>query len=87
MADEQVTTTTTSAPTFFSGWRPLVGWISVVSLTIQFILIPIVETIYAMVGHPIDIHGIEMTPLVTLVTTTLGIGGLRTVEKIKKVAS
>ena len=74
-------------PTFFTGWRPLLGWISVFGLSIQFILIPIVGTIASLSGHEAPLPTLDIASLVTLTTSVLGLGGLRTIEKINGVAS
>lgn len=76
-----------TSPTFFSGWRPLIGWVSVTGLFLQFVAIPLIEIISPVVGHPITPPHMDLSALVTLITGTLGLGGFRTIEKIKNVAT
>ena len=65
---------------FVSGWRPAIGWIGAIGL------------FYAYVGRPIAIGcGVTGLPMLDnnlyeLVLAMLGLGGLRTYEKIKGVA-
>lgn len=86
MDNPDVTITDTS-PTFFSGWRPLIGWISVLALATQFLGIPIIEVIGTLAGKTWVIPHMDMGSLVTLVTGVLGLGGMRTVEKLNDAQS
>lgn len=76
MADES-----TIESTFFSGWRPAIGWISVVSLSLQFIVNPVLKMFLAVLKSPVVIPDLDTGPLMGLVVTILGMGGLRTIEK------
>jgi hypothetical protein len=70
---------------FVAGWRPFIGWICGTAL------------FYHFIGHPllvwaVSIFKLSITPpvintesLLSLVFALLGMGGLRTVEKIKSV--
>ena len=64
---------------FQSSWRPLVGWICAVSLGINFMVAPICA------GFGINIPQADMTVMMPLLLGMLGIGGLRSLDKIKKV--
>lgn len=79
-------TEATSASLFVSGWRPAVGWVCVFGLTYTFICQPLLawgSNIYAIPVPP----DLDMGTLLTLLGGMLGLGGLRTVEKINKVAN
>lgn len=39
---------------FVAGWRPFVGWVCGSAFAWTFVLQPIVVTVFAAVGHPID---------------------------------
>lgn len=74
---------------FVAGWRPAVGWISVFALAYMFIIMPFMSFI-ARVGLHYEgtfpvINGTEH--LMFLLVGMLGIGGMRTLEKIKGVSS
>ena len=64
---------------FQSSWRPLVGWICAVSLGINFMVAPICA------GFGINIPQADMSVMMPLLLGMLGIGGLRSQDKIKKV--
>lgn len=69
-----------------SGWRPAVGWVCAGALFSHFILRPWVQWFAIIMGHPIpELPGIDDN-LWQLLGGMLGLGGLRTVEKIKGVA-
>ena len=64
---------------FQSSWRPLVGWICALSLGINFMVAPICA------GFGINIPQADMSVMMPLLLGMLGIGGLRSLDKIKKV--
>ena len=64
---------------FQSSWRPLVGWICALSLGINFMVSPICA------GFGINIPQADMSVMMPLLLGMLGIGGLRSLDKIKKV--
>lgn len=75
-----------STSVFVSGWRPAVGWTSALGYAYEFLVRPIVNGILAINGAPPALPGIEMDALSTLLFGLLGLGTLRTVEKVKNVA-
>ena len=82
MFTEKVTDT---SPTFFSFWRPAIGWLSMLGLGYQFLFVPVVGAITTFQGKPIILPNLDTEPLVTLIIGVLGLGGLRTWEKLKQV--
>lgn len=66
---------------FVAGWRPYIGWICGTGLGYQFLIYPI------LVAFVPKIVQLDMGTLLTLLTGMLGIGGLRTFEKLNNVAS
>ena len=64
---------------FQSSWRPLIGWISGLSLGINYMVSPICA------GFGIIIPQADMTVMMPLLLGMLGIGGMRSFEKFKKV--
>lgn len=72
-----------SPSAFTSGWRPAIGWVCGVALACQYIVRPVLQWVTALTGHPMpDLPGLDDT-LWQLLLGMLGLGGLRTVEKIK----
>lgn len=67
-----------SARFFNSGWRPALGWTGVAGLAAHYLLFPMVSIFAPSVSSPLDVGG-----LLSLVMALLGLGGLRTVERIK----
>lgn len=73
---------------FKSGWRPFVGWVFGVALLWQYLVKPGVETFYIFyTGHavPVPLPSLDNV-LWELGFGLLGLGALRTTEKIKGVA-
>ena len=75
-----------SPSAFTSGWRPGVGWVCVAALACQYIARPLVQWVGIVSGHPLpDLPGIDDN-LWQLMLGLLGLGGLRTYEKVQGVA-
>jgi len=74
------------ASVFVSGWRPAVGWVCAAGFGYEFLLRPLVNGVAISLGIPPVFPGIEVDALSSLLTGLLGLGGLRTIEKIKGVA-
>jgi hypothetical protein len=73
--------------TFVSGWRPFVGWICGLGLGVQFLVAPLFTWISSLVGHPTPFPSLDMGTMLTLLGGMLGLGGLRTYEKLNNVAA
>ncbi|HOW47363.1 MAG TPA: 3TM-type holin [Rubrivivax sp.] len=72
-----------SPSAFTSGWRPGIGWVCALALACQYIARPVLQWIGIVTGHPLPpLPGID-EQLWELMLGMLGLGGLRTVEKIK----
>ena len=75
-----------SPSVFVGGWRPGVGWVCVAALACQYIARPLVQWVGIVSGHPLpDLPGIY-AQLWELMLGMLGLGGLRSYEKVKGVA-
>lgn len=68
---------------FVAGWRPFIGWTCGLALAYHFILQPILTLILAISGITIDLPVFDMSSLMTVLMGMLGLGGLRTYEKVK----
>lgn len=72
---------------FVSGWRPFVGWTCGVALAWHFVAAPFIIFALTYLGKPVpDLPVFEMDTLLTVLMGMLGLGGLRTFEKMKGVA-
>jgi hypothetical protein len=75
-----------SASLFVSGWRPFIGWTCGAAMAYKFILAPLLMFGAAYAGHPVNLPVLDFGEMSTVLLGMLGLGGLRTVEKIKGVA-
>ena len=75
-----------SASIFVAGWRPAAGWISVIGLAYTFIIQPLLAWLSTIVSIPVP-PAIDVDTLLVLLGSLLGVGTLRTVDKIKGVAT
>lgn len=71
---------------FVSGWRPFIGWTCGAAFAFKFIGGPLLVVVSAYAGHPVVLPEFDFTEMSTILLGMLGLGGLRTVEKVKKVA-
>ena len=75
-----------SPSAFTSGWRPAIGWVCGCALACQYIVRPLLTWATTLTGHPMPmLPGLDDT-LWQLMLGMLGLGGLRTVEKVKGAA-
>ena len=71
---------------FVAGWRPFVGWVCGVALAYHFILAPLLQFGFALAGLDQELPEFEFSQLSTVLMGMLGLGGLRTFEKMKGVS-
>jgi hypothetical protein len=76
-----------SASLFVSGWRPAMGWVCVLSFAYVFALGPVITQITSYFGNPVSLPPIDINNMIYVLGGMLGLGGLRTYEKINKVAA
>ena len=68
---------------FVAGWRPFVGWVCGVSFAWHFVLSPIVIFGAEFYGKSVPVPVFDMNSLMTVLMGMLGLGGMRTYEKMK----
>ena len=69
---------------FVAGWRPFVGWTCGVALAWHFVLAPFIIFGSAYAGVPLpELPQFDMSSLLTVLMGMLGLGGLRSFEKVK----
>ena len=76
-----------STSVFVSGWRPFVGWVCGLGLGYVAIVEPMARFIATMVGYTGNFPVIDTTITMQVLMGMLGMGGLRTLGKIKGVAT
>ncbi len=70
---------------YLAGWRPAVGWACALAFASKFVGGPLLYVISQYFNHPIILPEMDMSEMLPLLFGMLGLGTLRTVEKIKKV--
>jgi hypothetical protein len=77
----------TSGSVFVAGWRPFIGWVCGAALAYQYILRPALTGLFDALGivHAPALIGLDEN-LWQLMLAMLGMGGLRTFEKIRGAA-
>ena len=67
---------------FVAGWRPFIGWVCGLGFLWSFLGHPIFEWIVALRGADVPAPAIMTDNMMELVLALLGLGGLRTAEKM-----
>lgn len=78
--------TSPSGGAFTSGWRPFIGWVCGVACAWNWIGLPVAKFAAAYLGHPMAFSAADLSDMWPLLMGMLGLGGLRTFEKVKGVA-
>lgn len=73
--------------TFVAGWRPFIGWICGTGVGCNYVGTWFVNTISHLFGHPLNVPPMDLSEMMPLLIGMLGLGGMRTVEKINGVNS
>lgn len=76
----------TNPSLFVSGWRPFIGWICGVGLAYQFLIHPLAVFALRLAGQNAQLPPLDGGTLTTLLFGMLGLGGMRTFEKLNGVA-
>lgn len=67
---------------FVSGWRPFVGWVCGSACAWNWIGLPIAKVGLLLAGVTLDVSPADLTEMLPVLFGMLGIGGLRTLEKL-----
>lgn len=79
-----------SSSIFVSGWRPFIGWICGAAMAYKFIIQPFLVFIIVACGINFDVDmlpKLDWTEMSTVLFGMLGLGGMRTYEKVQGVTS
>ncbi|MBV1888705.1 MAG: holin family protein [Proteobacteria bacterium] len=71
---------------FVAGWRPFIGWVCGAGVAWQFVFMPLLAFFLPVYGISEELPAIPTESLFELILAMLGMGGLRTFEKIKGTA-
>lgn len=85
---QQATNTAEAGSTsvFVAGWRPFIGWVCGMGCAWNWIGLPIAKLICALLDHVIVLQMADLSEMMPLLLGMLGIGGMRTFEKVRRVA-
>ena len=76
---------------FVSGWRPAVGWTCAAAFAYSYVLLPFAQFLVFTFGTSEMVSQLKLAPklelseMLPVLFGMLGLGGLRTVEKVKNV--
>lgn len=83
----EVNKTEAASPSVFvAGWRPFIGWVCGAACAWNWIGLPVAKAGLALAGVALDIAPASLTEMMPVLLGLLGLGALRTTEKIKGVA-
>mgnify|MGYP001572792387 CR=1 FL=1 len=77
----------TNPSVFVSGWRPAIGWVCGAACAWNWLGLPIARMAADYAGHPLPIAQADLTDMLPVLMGMLGLGGLRSLEKINGVAA
>jgi hypothetical protein len=67
-------------------WRPALGWLCVACCALNWLAVPAIRIGAVLLGHPSAAHtglaGADLDQMLPVLGTLLGIGGMRTAEKL-----
>jgi hypothetical protein len=72
---------------FVSGWRPFIGWVCGAACAWNWIGLPIALFVAAYLGKTLSLRPADISEMMPILLGMLGLGGLRTVERINGVAA
>lgn len=75
-----------SPSAFTSGWRPFIGWVCGTACAWNWIGLPVAKFMCMYFGHPVQLSPADLAEMWPLLMGMLGLGGLRTYEKVQGVA-
>lgn len=75
-----------SSSPFTSGWRPFIGWTCGVACGWNWIGLPVALFVCSYFGRTLALSPANLGEMMPLLLGMLGLGGLRTIEKVKGVA-
>ncbi|MDY0072480.1 MAG: 3TM-type holin [Thauera sp.] len=84
LAQADINKAEASTDLFRGGWRPACGWVCAAGLAYTFLLRPVLPWLASLAGADVQaMPEIDTDTMMVLLTGMLGLGGLRTVERIR----
>lgn len=72
---------------FVSGWRPFIGWVCGVACAWNWIGLSVLKAVLSIMSVPATLEPASLTEMLPVLLGLLGLGTLRTMEKINQVAA
>lgn len=72
---------------FVSGWRPAIGWVCGAACAWNWIGLPMVKVGLGLLAIKLELAPANLTEMLPILMGMLGLGGLRTLEKVQGVAA
>ena len=83
LAQIGVNTEEAKSPSLFvSGWRPAVGWVCVAACAWNWLGLPLCRLAGEWLGYPVALAPADLGEMLPVLMGMLGLGSLRTVEKL-----
>ena len=71
---------------FVAGWRPFIGWTCGTALALDFLVRPLAQWVILIFENVVILPTLDTSQLMPILMGMLGLGTLRTYEKLKGVA-
>ena len=71
---------------FVAGWRPFIGWSCGIAMCYAYIIQPITIFVLAQTGNLVSLPTLNLSEMMPVLLGMLGLGGLRSFEKYKKIS-
>jgi len=75
-----------NASSFVAGWRPFIGWVCGAACAWNWLGLPLARFGLALAGHTLELAPADLSEMWPVLMGMLGLGGLRTFEKIRGVS-
>ena len=75
-----------SPSVFVAGWRPAIGWVCGAAFAWNWVGLPVANFAAAWLAHPLALAPADMSEMMPVLMGMLGLGALRSFEKVKGVA-
>lgn len=84
LAQSETNTAEAQTDAYRGGWRPACGWVCAFGLAYEFLLRPLLPWAVTAAGGQVPaLPAIDTETLMVLLTGMLGLGGLRTFERVR----
>ena len=71
---------------FVAGWRPFIGWSCGIAMCYAYIIQPITIFVLAQTGNLVSLPTLDLSEMMPVLLGMLGLGGLSSFEKYKKIS-